>query len=572
MRLPPATAVPAQAARVVRTHLRLRFGLFFVAWALISLRWFNWEALPFEAAIAGAVLWHAVRRERLLQMVDGKRVQLELVTSVGRATADATDPEDLLARATEQICRTAEWTEGRVWLPEHEGAHTGLHGRAFELRAPVRERAPGNGTSFGLPVLAGGDVVAVLAFSSPESKAADDALFDALALVGAQLGQILKRTWAEAHLRDAEERYRALVETLPLATYVDRPGHVTGAAWVSPQIAEITSYGAEEWMADHDLLQKVLHPDDRRRVIDEMARIKETGEPLDHEYRMIRRDGSVVWVHDSAVTVELDGLAYTRGFIIDVTDRREAELERDETLARELEQNEQLRELDGLKDEFVALVSHELRTPLTSIRGYLELITEDTNLTAEQTHFLDTIDRNAQRLQRVVGDLLFLAQVEAGKLALENGSVDVNAIVEESLSAARPSAQAKAIELHADLDELPQVPGDRARLAQVLDNFVSNAIKFTPGSGTVRLTTRLHGDEIEIAVSDTGMGIPAADLPKLFQRFFRTERATSGAIPGTGLGLAIARAIVEGHGGRIGVESEEGVCTTFRVFLPTSRT
>jgi len=222
MRLPPATAVPAQAARVVRTHLRLRFGLFFVAWALISLRWFNWEALPFEAAIAGAVLWHAVRRERLLQMVDGKRVQLELVTSVGRATADATDPEDLLARATEQICRTAEWTEGRVWLPEHEGAHTGLHGRAFELRAPVRERAPGNGTSFGLPVLAGGDVVAVLAFSSPESKAADDALFDALALVGAQLGQILK-----LHLgRGAPARRRGALPGArrdPAARHVRRP-------------------------------------------------------------------------------------------------------------------------------------------------------------------------------------------------------------------------------------------------------------------------------------------------------------------------------------------------------------
>src|SRR5207248_6959013 len=204
------------------------------------------------------------------------------------------------------------------------------------------------------------------------------------------------------------ERYRSLVETLPLATYVDRPGQVTGAAWVSPQIAEITSYDADEWTADANLLSKLLHPDDRGRVLAEMRRVKETGEPLDHEYRLLRRDDSVVWIHDSAVTVEVDGVRFTRGFIVDVTERREAKLE----LER---QNERLRELDRLKDEFVALVSHELRTPLTSIRGYLELMNEDDNLTGEQLRFLETIERNAHRLQRVVGDLLFVAQVEAGK-------------------------------------------------------------------------------------------------------------------------------------------------------------
>ena len=495
-------------------------------------------------------------------------LQLELVTSVGRATAEATDADDLLARATEQICRTAGWPEGRVWLPESEGPLDVLPVRALELRAPVRERTAGNGSAFALPVLAGGDVVAVLAFTAPDPKPEDDALFDALTHVGDQLGQILKRTRAETHLRDAEERYRALVETLPLATYIDRPGHVTGVAWISPQITEITSYRPDEWMADPGLFRRVLHPDDRPQVIAEMSRVREDGEPLNHEYRMMRRDGSVVWIHDSAVTVELDGVPHTRGFIIDVTSRREAELARDETLARELEQNEELREVDRLKDEFVALVSHELRTPLTSIRGYLELMSEDTNLTEEQTRFLGTIDRNAQRLQRVVGDLLFCAQVEAGKLTLEHGTVDLNAIVEESLHTGRPSAEANMIELQSDLGELPSVPGDRARLAQVLDNFVSNAIKFTPEGGIVRLTTRRNGDEVEISVSDTGTGIPAADLPKLFQRFFRTERATSNATPGTGLGLVIARAIVEGHGGHIGVESEEGAGTTFRVFLP----
>jgi PAS domain S-box-containing protein len=365
----------------------------------------------------------------------------------------------------------------------------------------------------------------------------------------------------EDQLLEAEERYRALVETLPLATYVGDGGHDTGPSWVSPQIETITSYSPVEWTSNPDLLDEVVHPDDKEPVRAEMERVRESGGSRELEYRMIRRDGSVVWVQDSAVIVVDGDRRYARGFIIDVTARREAELE----LER---QNDQLRQLDRLKDEFVALVSHELRTPLTSIRGYLELISEDTNLTGEQTRFLDTIDRNAQRLQRVVGDLLFVAQVEAGKLSLEQGAVDLNAIAEEAVHAAQPSAAAKSIALTIELDDLPTIQGDRARLAQVLDNFISNAIKFTPSGGAVSVTTQLLPGEVEVVVCDTGMGIPSGELPLLFQRFFRAERATAGAIPGTGLGLAIAKAIVTGHGGRIRVESEDGAGTTFRVTLP----
>jgi PAS domain S-box-containing protein len=365
----------------------------------------------------------------------------------------------------------------------------------------------------------------------------------------------------EDKLLEAEERYRALVETLPLATYVGDGEHDTGPTWVSAQIETITSYSPEEWTSNPELLGEVLHPDDKEMVLAEMKRVAESGGSRELEYRMVRRDGSIVWVQDSGVIVIEGGRRHSRGFVIDITARREAELE----LER---QNDQLRQLDSLKDEFVALVSHELRTPLTSIRGYLELISEDTNLTEEQTRFLETIDRNAQRLQRVVGDLLFVAQVEAGKLSLEDNNVDLNMVVEEAVHAAQPSAAAKSIALAVDLAQLPEIRGDRARLAQVLDNFISNAIKFTASGGSVTVTTHVQPGEVEIVVSDNGMGIPADELPLLFQRFFRAERATSGAIPGTGLGLAIAKAIITGHGGRIRVESEDGGGTTFRIVLP----
>jgi PAS domain S-box-containing protein len=605
LRLPPATSVPNRAANVVRDHVNVRFGLFLAAWFLLALLWFDWHAFILQMAIASVVLWYAVRRERLLRAVDGKRVQLELVTAVAAATEDASDVEELLERATGEICRQSQWPFGQVWLVDEAGelqlarawhardeerfrklrhasanvsfrAGEGLPEKVLQTRTAVwttgtdlvRGTDLGVGVGFAFPVNVDGEVAAILEFFSPDDHVRDDALVATLAHLTGQLGEIVKRTRAEAQTRATEERMRSLIETLPLATYIDRPGEEDGTTWVSPQMAGITSYEAEEWAADPGLFRKVLHPDDRERVVRELTRVKETGEPLDHEYRMIRRDGSVVWLHDLAVTIRIHGTRYTRGFIVDVTARREAELERDQSLAQLQEHNEQLRELDGLKDEFVALVSHELRTPLTSIRGYLELMIEDTNLTAEQLHFMQTIDRNAVRLQRVVGDLLFLAQVEAGKLTLELGEVDVNSIVADALEAASPAAQSKSIELRAETTALPPIPGDRARLAQVLDNFVSNAIKFTSTGGRVLVATSLRDDAIEVRVSDTGVGISAQELPQLFHRFFRTQTATSQAIPGTGLGLAIAKAIVEGHGGEIAVQSQEGSGTTFTFRLP----
>jgi signal transduction histidine kinase len=233
------------------------------------------------------------------------------------------------------------------------------------------------------------------------------------------------------------------------------------------------------------------------------------------------------------------------------------------------EQNDQLRELDRLKDEFVALVSHELRTPLTSIRGYLELVLDGagTTLSEEQEQFLRVVERNAQRLQRLVGDLLFIAQVDAGRLSLEVGAVDLAEVAIESVEAAGPLAADKEIELVVAGDHVVEVTGDRSRLAQLLDNLISNALKFTPAGGRIDVCVTATPAGGQIDVADTGMGISEAEQDRLFGRFFRTAAATEQAIPGTGLGLAISKAIAEAHGGTITVESEVGRGTTFRVFV-----
>jgi signal transduction histidine kinase len=229
---------------------------------------------------------------------------------------------------------------------------------------------------------------------------------------------------------------------------------------------------------------------------------------------------------------------------------------------------------DRLKNEFFALVSHELRTPLTSVIGYLDIVREDDEggLTEEQDRYLGIIDRNARRLLRLVGDLLFVAQVEAGTLSLEKGQVDLQRVALDAVEAARPRAEKAEVALRADTVPVMLDEGDADRLGQLLDNLISNALKFTPEGGSVDVRLRQLEGTAVLEVSDTGIGISPDDQEHLFERFFRTERAAERAIPGIGLGLSICAAIVQGSGGKISIHSAEGAGTTFRVQLPqTSR-
>ena len=226
-------------------------------------------------------------------------------------------------------------------------------------------------------------------------------------------------------------------------------------------------------------------------------------------------------------------------------------------------------EADRLKDEFFALVSHELRTPLTSIIGYLELVLEESeHLTPDIGRFLGVVERNSRRLHRLVGDLLFVAQVEAGRLSLDRTTVPLARIVTDAIEAARPRAEEIGVSLGLRADAVGDCEGDADRLGQMLDNLVSNAIKFTPAGGSVDVYLTGRGDHALIEVRDSGVGIPADEQASLFQRFFRSSTATAHAIPGVGLGLTISRAIIEAHGGSVAFESEEGRGTTFRVELP----
>ncbi|HZT92046.1 MAG TPA: ATP-binding protein [Gaiellaceae bacterium] len=258
-----------------------------------------------------------------------------------------------------------------------------------------------------------------------------------------------------------------------------------------------------------------------------------------------------------------------QGFTSPVHDDRGGFLGRIWTL-REVTQQ---RELDRLKDEFVATVSHELRTPLTSMMGFLEMLREGEagELTEEQKRFLAIVYRSSERLQRLVGDLLFVARLDANGLQLQYAPVDVAEIVRETVESTSALARTREIDLRAELDDVPEVPADRERLAQLVGNLVSNALKFTPAGGWVAARATAHNGSVVLEVEDSGIGIPYAEQARLFQRFFRSSTATEQAIPGTGLGLVISKAIAEAHGGSISVRSQPGTGTAFRVELPAHR-
>lgn len=238
---------------------------------------------------------------------------------------------------------------------------------------------------------------------------------------------------------------------------------------------------------------------------------------------------------------------------------------------------ERLRDLDALKDSFVSTVSHELRTPITSIRGYLEMLNEGEfgALEPQQALVIERVSRNGDRLLQLIDELLTLARVDDDGSYAASEVIDLRDVVRAGFDQALPGDRARGPEVTVDLSpHALWVTGDPDLLERVLVNVIGNAVKFTGAEGSVRVSMHA-GDgrgprvgKAVVVVSDTGPGIPADEIDQLFTRFFRSSITERAATPGTGLGLAIAESIVSRHGGRIEVESEVGVGTTFRVVLP----
>ncbi len=255
----------------------------------------------------------------------------------------------------------------------------------------------------------------------------------------------------------------------------------------------------------------------------------------------------------------------------DTTERHAAHEAMRAALEHEHASVKRLREVDRVKRELVSNVSHELRTPITSIHGYAELLADGAigRLTGDQLEVVARIDRNSQRLIRLVEDLLTLSKLESGALVLHRSPTDLGELVREVGLLLEEQLRAGELDLRLHVPDVPvTLRADAHELERVLVNLVGNSIKFTPDGGSIDVTLSADSESAVITVSDTGLGIALDEQEQLFGRFFRASSAIDNAIQGTGLGLSIAHAIVTAHGGTISVESEPGAGTTMRVCLP----
>lgn len=429
-----------------------------------------------------------------------------------------------------------------------------------------------------VPVRIGGQLRGVLCLEhvgpirhwTADEEAFAAALGDAMSLAS----ESHEHRRAQEALQESEERFRYV--TFATADALYDWDIRTGEFWwsdglqkVSPASAHFERFGIDQW-------REHVHPEDRDRV---WASLRVAlGQEIPYwteEYRFLRQDDGYATIRERGYILrDAAGQAIRMiGAMEDISDRRRAEEERARSLARETAARaevEAIRELNRLKNQFVNAVSHDLRVPLTSVMGYAEFLEDGIGgvLTPQQEVFVDQIQKNALRLARLVDDLLDFARMEAGTLKLNLEEVDLSMRVADVAESLKPQIERSGIAFALELPPEPLVTClDVPRIERVFFNLISNAMKFTPVGGAIRVSLASTPDGIRAEIRDTGTGIAAEDLHKLFRPFSQLTGAERKG--GTGLGLNIVKLLVEAHGGTVGVESELGRGSLFWFTLPT---
>ncbi len=311
------------------------------------------------------------------------------------------------------------------------------------------------------------------------------------------------------------------------------------------------------------LVSEYLSPEEMQNLLREFKPLWEgTVDTIEGDSPVRRADGSDVWLHWSVTAVRRSPrrIDYFLAMFEDITAKHDAEETSMANLAG-------LERLNKLKSEFVSMVSHEFRTALVGIQGFSEILRDENNTSEDVKSLATDINNDAQRLNRMIGEMLDLDRMEAGKIRLNPTLLDLNGIVAGTVERARSTTEGHQITT--DLDRaLPVITGDPDRLVQVVSNLLSNAIKYSPDGGEVRVTTRAEDGLVHVSVIDHGVGIAPEFVDRLFGRYERFESNRTSKVVGTGLGLAISRQIIELHGGKIWVDSRVGEGSNFQFTVP----
>jgi PAS domain S-box-containing protein len=398
----------------------------------------------------------------------------------------------------------------------------------------------------------------MLYYADPTDRTPD--VLQLAGVIAAQIAFAVERTRTGEQARRSEERLRFALEAASMGTW-DWNLSTNEVQW-SDNLARI--HGLPEGAFDGTFAsyEREIHPHDRSRVFESVQKALNEGVPHDVEYRIVSPDGTVRWCEGKG-RVEYDETgrpARMNGVCMMVTRRKEAELAR---LAAAEESSRQ-------KDEFLATLSHELRTPLNAVLGWVQMLRIDDLPPSRAKQAVEVIDRNARLQAQLIEDILDVSRIITGKLEIERVPVSMSELLETIVSGITPAVESAGVTLRQEIaSDLPPIEGDPKRLHQILNNVLSNAIKFTPKGGTVSLRCAADGTAVSIEIEDSGIGIASEFLPFVFDRFRQADCRSTRIHGGLGLGLAIARHLVEQHGGAIRAHSDGvGEGTRISIRLP----
>ncbi|HXJ21306.1 MAG TPA: ATP-binding protein [Polyangia bacterium] len=537
----------------------------------------------------------------------------QLLRCVDLWNADAYDRADLFEKRRRSALRQEEGLPGRVWqrhlplwiadLSDEPLASSGTFAAESGLKG-----------GFAIPLRNGPDVIGVMAFYSQQVRQANDDHLSMLSALGGQIGQFMERKRVEQGLRDSEERYRSVIAALDEGIIlVDPKGKVIACnasceRILARQAADITAGDSAATFAsavdetespvpaeELPFLATLLSGEARQNVVLGVTRgpdqtgfagkvwISMNSQPL---IRFGEKVPYAAMASFSDITARKAAEASLRAImselevrvekrtsqLMDANARLKSEVGERERAQREMhEAKEAADTANRAKSAFLANMSHELRTPLNAVIGFSELLEQEIfgGLNDKQRTYVGNVLVSGRHLLQLVNDILDISKVEAGRMDLAYERTPIGSVVDVVRGVIGALAAKRGINLEVDVSpNLPDVYVDPGRIKQVLYNLISNAIKFTPRGGVVRLTARADVRSLVVSVADTGVGIARADLPRLFREFEQLSQPNGTRPEGTGLGLALTRRLVELHGGRVEVESELGQGSTFSVHLP----
>lgn len=555
-----ATAVLVELADISERKRidHLRDGLVVVRQVILNSAGWDASMPQLLSTLSVQLGWEAA----LLWTVDDERKALRVRHAWH---AENSDLRGYLERSRGLSIVTGQGLVGRVWQSGVLAATPDVAKVAAEERLDMAYTSSVR-SALAFPLVEGGAVTGVIQLTSSHVREVRDDEVTMLATVGVEVGQFIRRSDTAQALRRSETDHRAIFERSPIGiARISSEGELVEA---NPALLKMLEHDIETMRENSwpDLLHAYDQAASRHRAAPLLAGITD-GSTV--QIRAATGSGNWLWLQLTATSIpDVRGRPeHVLLMIEDVTTVRDTSDKLAEALESQRAANTNLEKLDKTKTEFLSIVSHEFRTALTGIQGFSELI-RDGGLEADEVRaYGGYIFNDADRVNRLIGDMLDLDRMESGRMTMRSGDVDVNEVLAEAIT--RASGSANTVDFKSDLDpRLPIVAGDRDRLVQVVSNLVNNAVKYSPDGGTVTLTSRAEGNYALVSVTDTGLGIPPDEIGHVFERFRRVRSGAAQSIPGTGLGLTIVKQIVEMHGGKIWVESAVGHGSAFHFTIP----